>query len=113
MTCGSGSVIGKCDEGGYASYVFETANKGYLPAAAMAPYTKTVAAEDRVFCEDPDPSADALARIASSISYRTKPTKAGEGEEDDHVANFDPGSRNRYEGDFRERACRNVCRMGR
>jgi hypothetical protein len=86
MTCGSGSVIGKCDEGGYASYVFETANKGYLPAAAMAPYTKTVAAEDRVFCEDPDPSADALARIASSISYRTKPTKAGEGEEDDHVA---------------------------
>jgi hypothetical protein len=82
MTCGSG----KCSVGGYAGMVFDTANKGYLPAATMAPYTLQVVDADKVFCANPNPSEDALARIAESISYRTRTTDPDIGTPDKYVA---------------------------
>ena len=82
MTCGSQS----CDEGGESGMVFETAYQGYLPAAAAAPYTMTIDEEDIQFCANREPTASALRRIKSSITYQTKAAATDVGVPDQHVA---------------------------
>ena len=66
--------------------VFETAYQGYLPAAAAAPYTMTIDEEDIQFCANREPTASALRRIKSSITYQTKAAATDVGVPDQHVA---------------------------